>query len=92
MKFNEHGEVVYTEAEALALKKTLAKSIQYENLKASFIAMFKIVDATITEDDQPPVEMCEDYLKALKVYNHVTGENHIRTRIEQIVNQHYDIP
>lgn len=70
----------------------LDKSVKYEQMKSSFIAMFQIVDVVMTEDENPPIELCEDYLKALKVYNQVTGENHTRARIQELVNKFYNIP
>ena len=70
----------------------ISTSIKHEEMKASFVSMFQIVDVVITEDENPPIELCEDYLKALKVYNQVTGENHTRARIQELVNNYYNIP
>ena len=76
----------------MSTAQLLSASIKHEDMKAAFVSMFQIVDVVISEDENPPIELCEDYLKALKVYNQITGENHTRARIQELVNAYYNIP
>lgn len=70
----------------------LMKSIEHEQLKNAFESMFMIVADSLMNEDNMQIDLCEDFLKAEKVYNQITGRKHVTRHVEDFVNKHYNIP